>query len=113
MGWFSMNGITFACLKEGEKPLPEHAYASSVHSDVRYVIWQEDGLWNVCSVSNKAGKVSFLPLAEQLFKSSDEAWLAAYQHWNDIDEQHDTTRQNRAAQKILKAKWGSISKLNE
>ncbi|SFR13619.1 MULTISPECIES: hypothetical protein [unclassified Enterobacter] len=102
MGWFSMNGITFACLKEGEKPLPEHAYASSVHSDVRYVIWQEDGLWNVCSVSNKSGKVSFLPLAEQLFKSSDEAWRAAYQHWIDIDRLQGVTRQ-RAALEVLKS----------
>ena len=79
----SLNGAAFIFLQRGEKLKENEGLTHNKFPDRRYVIWPRANGWDVRVKIHHCGKVGWEAIAEFSFFDEDEAWQAAFAHFQD------------------------------
>lgn len=63
--------------------VPAHpwVYGLGQQTDNRYVLWPRGEYWDVRFKQVKNNKLEWVPVADKPFANENEAWQAAYSHW--------------------------------
>ena len=77
----SLNGALFMFMERGEKLTHETIWNDRLGPDNRYVLWPRGEYWDVRFKHVKNNKLEWLPVADKIFTNENEAWTAAYSHW--------------------------------
>lgn len=77
----SINGALFLFMERGEKLTHDAIWNDRLGPDNRYVLWPRGEFWDVRFKYVKNNKLEWLPVADKPFANENEAWQAAYSHW--------------------------------
>lgn len=78
----SINGALFMFMERGEKLTHDAIWNEAWGPQNRYVLWPRAGFWVVRFKKVDNGRLEWLPVACEPFANEEEAWQAAYSHWD-------------------------------